>query len=222
MVRCYVLEVMCEVLEVDLWVVFNGVLNMFGIVEWMLLVVVEVLLYEWVDLLGEVCLFDCEVDVQEVQFEVECLCIIVLYQLVVCDLWFVVLIFKSFFDIECMGDYVVYVVEDGVEFVQVFVFKKYVNFLWMFSCLIEMSQNLWILFVDCDVICVENIIWMDDEVDEFYEQIQCEFVIYMFEDFCNIFKVLMFMWVGCSLEWVGDYMENVVECVCYWVMGLCE
>lgn len=205
--------------EMQLQHVVTGTITMLAKVRVMLTQAHDVLVDRQTDLLPVIIAADREIDALETQIEEQCLKLIALQSPVARDLRLVGTFMKNLSDIERMGDYAVHVAEDGALLAQEPPLKKYVNLAQMLSRLDQMLDLIQKAIQDRDLSISKQVLDMDNEVDELYEQTQRELVTYMIEDPRTITKAMTLMRVGRSLERVGDHIENVAERLEYWVTG---
>lgn len=123
-------------------------------------------------------------------------------------------------DLECVGDLVknvvkwVIVIDNdlqskklviGVEYMMEFVFGQFKQVL-----------DVYVIW-DVEVVC--KVQEVDVEVDVIYMFLFCELFIYMMEDLWVIMECVYFFFCVKNIEWIGDYVINIVENVFYMVMG---
>lgn len=205
--------------EAQLQQVVTGTLTMLAKVRVMLTQAQDVLVDRQTDLLSVVTAADREIDQLETQIEEQCLRLIALQSPVARDLRLVGTFMKNLSDIERMGDYAVHVAEDGALLAQEPPLKKYVNLAQMISRLDQMLELIQKAIQNRDISISQQVLEMDNEVDELYEQTQRELVTYMIEDPRTITKAMTLMRVGRSLERFGDHIENIAERLEFWVTG---
>ncbi len=162
---------------------------------------------------------DKEVDALEIKLENACLLAFATQQPVAGDLRLLTAVFKSLTDLERIGDYAKHVADDGKLLSEEPPLKRYINLGQMIERLKTMLENLARAFSERDAKLAAQVLAMDDEVDDLYEQTQRELVTYMIEDPRTITKALALLRVGRSLERIGDHIENVAERLQYWLTG---
>lgn len=192
-----------------------------GLVEKQVVDVLEVLLYVDFVLVEKVLIMEDWVDDLEIQIDEECVCVLVLCQLVVLDLWLIIVVFKVVLDLECIGDefvkivvMVLQLVEDGE------LLCGYVEVWYIGNYVCNMLCDVLDVFVCFDVDKVVEVVVEDIEVDLEYCFVMCVLVIFMMEDLCVIFRVFNIIWFLCVLECIGDYVCNIGEQVIFLVKGI--
>ncbi len=74
-------------------------------------------------------------------------------------------------------------------------------------------------FIRSDVELARKTMAMDDEIDELYNQVYRELLVYMMEDPQTINRATHLLWAAHNLERIGDRTENICEFVVYSVTG---
>ncbi len=74
-------------------------------------------------------------------------------------------------------------------------------------------------FIRSDVDLARRTMEMDDEIDELYNQVYRELLVYMMEDPKTINRATHLLWAAHNLERIGDRTENICEFVVYSVTG---
>ncbi len=74
-------------------------------------------------------------------------------------------------------------------------------------------------FIRSDVDLARKTMEMDDEIDELYNQVYRELLVYMMEDPKTINRATHLLWAAHNLERIGDRTENICEFVVYSVTG---
>lgn len=74
-------------------------------------------------------------------------------------------------------------------------------------------------FIRSDVELARKTMQMDDEIDELYNQVYRELLVYMMEDPKTINRATHLLWAAHNLERIGDRTENICEFVVYSVTG---
>ncbi len=162
---------------------------------------------------------DEEVDRLEYRIEDEVIATIARHQPVASDLRFLVTILKAVTDLERAGDYAAHVAEDALILAKEPPLKRYVLLPQMARRLLEMLDLVAKSIAEKDAGAATEVLKLDDEVDDLYEQLTRELITYMLEDPRTIGKALTLLRVARSYERFGDHLENIAERVVYWVTG---
>lgn len=208
--------------DVDLNVVLLKVLEMGGFVELQIVGVMYVLNEFDCECVEKVIVVEEMLNVMEVDIDQECGNIIVWRQFVVCDLCFLMLILKMIMNFECVGDEVEKIVkcvcclidELVVCVVNIVEIKVLGEMVVMILCCV------FDVFVCFDMVVVVQIVKDDKEIDQEFCVFVCKFVLYMQEDLCMILVGFEYLFIVKVIEWIGDYVKNIVEFIIYIVKGI--
>ncbi|WP_457638168.1 phosphate signaling complex protein PhoU [Oceanithermus sp.] len=162
---------------------------------------------------------DQEVDDLDLKIENEALAAIARYQPVASDLRFLATILKALTDLERAGDYAAHVAEDAIALAAEPPLKKYVVLAEMSSRLLSMLDYLAKAIAERNLEAAKKTLALDDDVDDYYEQVVRELLTYMIEDPRTISKSLTLMRVARSYERLGDHLENIAERIFFWLTG---
>lgn len=205
--------------NVELEYICIQVMIMGGLVEQQFFDVIIVMYNQDSDLVKCVIDGDKQVNMMEVVIDEVCVCIIVKCQLIVSDLCLVMVIIKIIVELECIGD----VVDKICCIVLEKFFQQYQLLLVSFELLgcymVQMLYDVLDVFVCMDFDEVVCIYCEDKKVDQEYEGIVCQLMIYMMEDLCIIFSVLIVLFCVCFIECIGDCCQNICEYIFYFVKG---
>jgi phosphate transport system protein len=162
---------------------------------------------------------DQKVDEMELTIENEVLAAIARYQPVAGDLRFLATVLKALTDLERAGDYAAHVAADALALAEEPPLKKYIVLSEMAERLETMLDLIAKAIAERDLQAAQRVLKIDDDVDEFYEQIVRELLTYMIEDPRTLSKALTLMRVARSYERLGDHLENIAERIVYWLTG---
>lgn len=214
--ECYIMLVF----DWDLEMVQVMVVKMGGMVESVIYDVVIVLEICDEELVDQVCRCDKVVDELEVQINEEVVCLIVLCVFIVIDLCIVLIVIKILGIFEWVGDYVKNIVKCSYVLVYMFVINGLGIVLCCMMMIVEgMMKDVLDVYIQCDLVLVIDVCNCDLEVDQMYNVLFCEFLIYMMEDLCNIIVCMYLYFIVKNIECVGDYVIGIVEQVIYLVIG---
>lgn len=126
---------------------------------------------------------------------------------------------KIIVELECIGD----VVDKICCIVLEKFFQQYqllLVSLELLGCyIIQMLYDVLDVFVWMDIDEVVCIYREDKKVDQEYEGIVCQLMIYMMEDLCIILSVFIVLFCVCLIECIGDCCQNICEFIFYYVKG---
>lgn len=165
---------------------------------------------------------DREVDELELETENEVLSAIARHQPVARDLRFLATVLKALTDLERAGDYAAHVAEDALALASEPPLKKYIVLGEMAERIETMLDLLAKAIAERDLSAAEQVLKIDNDVDDLYEQIVRELLTYMLEDPRTLSKALALMRVARSYERLGDHLENIAERVFFWLTGRLE
>lgn len=162
---------------------------------------------------------DAQVDALQHELESRCLTIIARRQPAASDLRFLGAIVQALADIERAGDYAVHVARAGAQLATLPRVKKYIDLNRILTILDEMLEATMRALADGDAATARAAHAMDEEIDELYDQIQRELLMYMMADPQTIDRATTLLAVGRYLERCGDHLENVNEHILFWLTG---
>jgi len=162
---------------------------------------------------------DAEIDRLQTDLERRILTTIARRQPAAGDLRFLGAAYQALADIERAGDYAVHVARAGVVLAKEPPLKKYLDMGRILEVLSGMLEVTMKALVTADQAAARRALAMDDEIDDLYEQIQRELLIYMLEDPKTINAATRLLSVGRYLERLGDHLENVNEHIIFWLTG---
>lgn len=162
---------------------------------------------------------DVRVDDWEVQLEQRIITVIARRQPAAKDLRFLGAVYRALAAIERAGDYAVRVARAGAELATEPPLKKYIDMARILDILGGMIETTMRAIAESDEGAARNVLEMDNEIDELYEQIQRELLTYMIEDPNTISAATRLLSVARSLERLGDHLENVNEHALFWLTG---
>lgn len=162
---------------------------------------------------------DDTLDQLEVEVDNLCYQILALEQPVARDLRFIATALKIVRDIERVGDLAVNIAERARELIQEPELKRLVALPIMAESAQRILKESLDAFVTADVALAQKVINDDKAIDDQYEQIFRELLMYMMEDSRNISRALKLIFIAKHLERVGDHSGNIAEMVVFMVQG---
>jgi phosphate transport system protein len=162
---------------------------------------------------------DDSLDKLEVEIDNLCYQILALEQPVARDLRFIATALKIVKDIERIGDTGVNIAERAIELIEEPELKRLIDLRLMADAAQRILKESLDAFVNSDAEQAEKVIADDQLIDDLYEQIFRELLIYMMEDTRYISRALKLIFIAKHLERVGDHSANIVEMVVFLVRG---
>ena len=167
---------------------------------------------------GERCISaDARIDSLQEELERRILTVIARRQPAARDLRFLGAMYRALADIERAGDYAVHVARSAIHLAQRPPMKKYLDMDRILQVLMGMLEVTSKGLAESDAAAARQVLEMDNEIDDLYEQIQRELLSYMIEDTGRIGAATELLAVGRYLERLGDHIENVNEHVIFWL-----
>jgi phosphate transport system protein len=122
-------------------------------------------------------------------------------------------------DLERMGDHAEGIAKIALMLADEPPLKPYIDIPRMAQIGIEMMDGALEAWKQRDTGLARRIIQRDDEVDELYEQIYRELLMFMIEERGTIQRATYLIWVAHNLERIADRVTNICEAVVYLVEG---
>jgi phosphate transport system protein len=162
---------------------------------------------------------DKKIDDLQAHLEQRILTVIARRQPAATDLRFLGAAFQSLADIERAGDYATHVARAGAELAKRPPVKKYLDLERILEVLNTMIETTISALVDSDPDVARAAREMDNEIDDLYNQIVRELLVFMLEDPEKLTPALQLLNVARFLERIGDHLENVNEHIIFWLTG---
>lgn len=162
---------------------------------------------------------DDEIDKMEVEVDDLCHVLLALEQPVANDLRLIATAMKIVKDIERIGDIGVNIGERVVELVQEPELRPMVGLPIMAEATQKILKESLDSFGHLDAELAERVIAKDELLDDLYEQMFRELLIYMLEDSRSISRAIKLIFIAKALERVGDHAANIAEMVVFLVNG---
>ena len=83
----------------------------------------------------------------------------------------------------------------------------------------EMLRDSMDSLVERDLVKAENVMDDDDEVDDLYDQVYRELLLFMIQDPRSIQRATYLLWAAHDLERIADRATNIAERVMFLVTG---
>lgn len=172
-----------------------------------------------IELAREVIAKDDIVDQMEVDLEKKALGLIALKQPMACDLRLIGTVLRMIVDIERMADHAEDIATIAIDLYEEKYIKPLIDIPRMSKIAQEMIEKALQAFIDEDVEIVKELIDLEIEMDNLYDQTFRELLSYMLQDQKNIPQATELLLVAGHLERLGDLSTNLGESVIYTVKG---
>lgn len=167
----------------------------------------------------EVIKSDKRVNDMEIEIDQHCTRIIALYQPEAEDLRTVLMMLKINNDLERIGDHAVNIAERAMYLSDKPSVKPLIDIPRMAEYAITMVRESLDSFVNKDDELAIQVCKRDDVVDDLYNQVIRELMIYMAQDPTTIERCLSLIMVGRNLERIADLATNIAEDTYYIIRG---
>lgn len=159
--------------------------------------------------------------INEVQLELDdrVVQLLALHQLMAVDLRFVLAVSRINNDLERIGDQAVNIAHGALRILRHPRVKPYVDLPRMSESVEEMMRDALNAVVRRDAGLAHHVLSMDDQVDNYRDQIFRELLTYMMGDSSVVFPAFELILVAKNLERIGDHATNIAEDVIYIVHG---
>jgi phosphate transport system protein len=167
---------------------------------------------------------DDEQKMNDKRFEIEekCIELIATQQPMASDLRIIIAILNITTEIERIGDYAVGIARIVVMIGNEPPLKPLVDIPRMAEKTSDMLRRSLTAFISRDAEAAKNIIAEDDLVDQLYDQVFRELLVFMAEDPRTVTRATRLIWVAHNLERAADRATNICERVVFVVTGKME
>jgi phosphate transport system protein len=162
---------------------------------------------------------DLEIDQKRYEIEEMASNLVATQQPMAKDLRFLIAVLNIITELERMGDYA-----EGIAKINLMLgdeppLKPLIDIPRMVDKAIDMLKRSLDAFVDRDFKAAREIALEDDEVDQLYDQVYHELLLFMIQDPKTISRATYLLWVTHNLERIADRVTNICERVDYLVTG---
>jgi phosphate transport system protein len=162
---------------------------------------------------------DAQIDEKRFEIEEECIDLIVTQQPMASDLRIIIAVLNVIVDLERIGDHA-----EGIAKIAIMIgdeppLKPLIDLPRMAELTGSMLRRTLQAFINHDAESAAKICSEDDEIDNLYDQIFRELIIFMAEDPKTITRATRLLWVAHNLERSADRVTNIAERVIYVVTG---
>jgi phosphate transport system protein len=174
------------------------------------------------DLAHQIISDDLKVNQKRFEIEEKCVELIATQQPMASDLRIIIAILNITTEIERIGDYAVGIARIVIMTGDEPPLKPLIDIPRMADQTVDMLQRSLDSFINRDVEAVKKIAVEDDLVDNLYDQVFRELLVFMAEDPKTITRATRLIWVAHNLERAADRVTNICERVVYMVTGKME
>ena len=207
------------VFEKQLAEVQEDMLVMAGMVQEAISQSVEALKTRNVEQARRVIANDIEINNKRYETEDKCIELISLQAPLASDLRTIIAVLHITVDLERMGDHAEGIAKIVLMLADEAPLKPYIDIPRMAQIAIEMMEGALEAYKHRDTALARRIIDRDDEVDELYDQLYRELLMFMIEERGTIQRATYLIWVAHNLERIADRVTNICERVVYLVEG---
>jgi len=162
---------------------------------------------------------DRHINDMELEIEEACLRLLALQQPMAKDLRVITTALKIITDLERMADSAVGIARIVVRMAGEQLIKPLIDIPRMAEIAEGMTRDALTAYIETDADLAREMVERDHKVDDLYNQIFRELVLYMIEDAKNIRQATRLLFVAKYLERIGDHATNVGEWIIYLVSG---
>ena len=165
---------------------------------------------------------DRKINKKRFEIEEKCIQLIATQQPMASDLRIIVAILNIIIEVERIGDYAAGIAKIAIMIGDEPPLKPLIDIPRMAEQTVDMLRRSLDAFVNRDAEAAKKIIPEDDLVDNLYDQVFRELLIFMAEDPKTITRATRLIWVAHNLERAADRVTNICERVVFVVTGKME
>ena len=208
-----------SVFEKQLGEVQEDMLVMAGMVQEAISQSIEALKTRDVESARRIIANDIAINDKRYEAEEKCIELISLQAPLASDLRTIIAVLHITVDLERMGDHAEGIARIVLMLADEAPLKPYIDIPRMAQIAIEMMEGALEAYKQRDTALARRIIDRDDEVDELYDQLYRELLMFMIEERGTIQRATYLTWVAHNLERIADRVTNICERVVYLVEG---
>ena len=174
------------------------------------------------DLAHQIISDDQKVNQKRFEIEEKCVELIATQQPMASDLRIIIAILNITTEIERIGDYAMGIARIVIMIGDEPPLKPLIDIPRMVEQTVDMLRRSLDAFINRDAEAVKKIAAEDDFVDNLYDQVFRELLVFMAEDPRTITRATRLIWVAHNLERAADRVTNICERVVYMVTGKME
>jgi len=208
-----------SVFEKQLGEVQEDMLVMAGMVQEAIAQSIEALKTRDVESARRIIANDVAINDKRYEAEEKCIELISLQAPLASDLRTIIAVLHITVDLERMGDHAEGIARIVLMLADEAPLKPYIDIPGMAQIAIEMMEGALEAYKQRNTALARRIIDRDDEVDELYDQLYRELLMFMIEERGTIQRATYLTWVAHNLERIADRVTNICERVVYLVEG---
>jgi phosphate transport system protein len=183
---------------------------------------VEALKYRNLELAKRIVDNDQKINQKRFEIEEKCIELIATQQPMASDLRTIVAVLNIVTELERIGDYALGIARIVIMIGDEPPLKPLIDIPRMADKTVDMLKRSLDAFINHDAVAAANISTEDDFVDNLYDQVYRELLVYMMEDPRTITRATRLMWVAHNLERAADRVTNICERVVFVITGKME
>ena len=200
----------------------DDILVMGGMVSKAILRSIEALKNRDLDLARQIVADDQKINHERFEIEEKCIQLIATQQPIASDLRIIVAVLNIISEVERIGDYA-----EGLAKITIMIgdeppLKPLIDIPRMAEQTVDMLRRSLDAFVNHDADTARKIATEDDLVDNLYNQVFRELLVFMMEDPRTVTRATRLIWVAHNLERGADRVTNICERVVFVVTGKME
>jgi phosphate transport system protein len=162
---------------------------------------------------------DDYIDQKRFEIEERCIDLIATQQPMARDLRVIIALLHIVVELERMGDYAEGIAKISIAMGDYPPLKPLIDIPRMAEKATEMLRNSIDCLLNRDLVKANQVCQADDEVDELYDQVYRELLLFMIQDPQTIQRATYLLWVSHDLERIADRATNIAERVIFLVTG---
>ena len=162
---------------------------------------------------------DDYIDQKRYEIEDRCIDLIATQQPMARDLRAIIALLHIVVELERMGDYAEGIAKITIAMGDTPPLKPLIDIPRMADKATEMLRDSIDSLLSRDLVKANHVCQADDEVDELYDQVYRELLLFMIQDPQTIQRATYLLWVSHDLERIADRATNIAERVIYLITG---
>ena len=162
---------------------------------------------------------DDYIDHKRFEIEERCADMIATQQPVAGDLWAIIALLHIVVELERMGDYAEGIAKISISMGDTPPLKPLIDIPRMAEKATTMLNDSIDALLNRDMVKANAVCQADDEVDDLYDQVYRELLLFMIQDPDTIQRATYLLWVAHDLERIADRATNIAERVIFLVTG---
>ena len=162
---------------------------------------------------------DDYIDQKRFEIEERCIDLIATQQPMARDLRVIIALLHIVVELERMGDYAEGIAKISIAMGDSSPLKPLIDIPRMAEKATEMLRDSIDCLLNRDLVKANQVCQADDEVDELYDQVYRELLLFMIQDPQTIQRATYLLWVSHDLERIADRATNIAERVIFLVTG---